>query len=346
MTGVRVVLPRVLSHPPRNDYVDGLHGHAATLVHRNEPWPQLAQFHDPDWVTAHKGDWDVVHFHFSWEQYSPERLQAVLDAHVSAGTSIVWTAHDLRNPHTPAPDMDTPYLAALAASANHVVTLTPGAAREVATRFGRQAFVVPHPPILTMQEITTYRALRPSWARRRSGGSAVLRVLLLAKSLRMNLDWRTPMEMANDWDSSDPAIHLDVYLHDDVRDHRAINELALESTRVTITTGPRLSRDELCRRIVAANVLLLPYAWGTHSGMAELATDLGVPVVVTDVGHYREQVRCHVVGVHDGRVRRDDLRRVLCDIATGTADIPMVAALRRALRLVEFRRQHARIYRE
>ncbi len=52
---------------------------------------------------------------------------------------MVWTAHDLRNPHLPDPGVQDPYLDVLAAEASAVVTLTLGAAEAVEARVGRHA---------------------------------------------------------------------------------------------------------------------------------------------------------------------------------------------------------------
>ncbi|MBW3619131.1 MAG: hypothetical protein KY461_02710 [Actinobacteria bacterium] len=327
-------LPRVLSYPPVHDYVDRLHGTAATLVHRDEPWPLLPHLYDPDWIRARATDWDVAHFHFTWEQYPPQTFGEVLAAHRAAGTPVVWTAHDLRNPHVPDASSDDPYLRALAATASQVLTLTPGAAAEVTGRFGVSPQIVPHGPLLAPADAAPLR--RPPV---RSGP---LRALLLAKSLRANLDWRTPLETVAGMDT-DPPVELDVHLHPDAPDRGAVQAFDGQG-RVRVTVGDRLSAPELWRRIADADVLLLPYRWGTHSGLLELATDLGTPVVVTDVGYLSQQAPCHVVRTRDGDVDPDRLRTVLTELASGQRAHDVVPASLRERVLAEFHRAHAALY--
>lgn len=328
-------LPRVLSYPPVHDYVDRLHGTAATLVHRDEPWPLLPNHYDPAWLRTRAADWDVAHFHFTWEQYPPDIFAAVLAAHHATGTPIVWTAHDLRNPHVPDASSDDPYLGALARAASQVVTLTPGAAAEVTDRFGVSPQVVPHGPLVAPEDAQRIR--RP---RARSGP---LRLLLLAKSLRANLDWRTPLAVVAGLEASDPSLELDVYLHPDAPERAAV--LGFDGCeRIQVTVGTRLATPDLWRRIADADALLLPYRWGTHSGLLELATDLGTQVVVSDVGYLSQQAPCQVVRTRDQQLDRGHLRTVLLELASGQRKHDVVAPALRERVLTEFRRAHAALY--
>lgn len=332
-------LPRVLSYPPVHDYVDRLHGRAATLVHRDQPWPRLPDLYDPDWLSSHATDWDVVHLHFTWEQYPPATLRAVLEAHRAAGTPIVWTAHDLRNPHVPDGAGDAAYLGLLAEAADEVLTLTPGAAAAVTERFGRSPRIVPHGPIVPPAAAAELRTAR------RTGGTP-LRVLLLAKSLRANLDWRTPLEVVDGLGAVAghvAPVRLDVHLHPDAA---ARDEIEAFDTggAVTVTVAPRLSAAELRRRVAGADALLLPYRWGSHSGLIELAVDLGTEPIVTDAGFIAQQAPCHVVPLRDGRVDPDRLASLLVRMADGTEALDPVPIRQRERVLDEFVVAHTRLY--
>lgn len=337
-------LPRVLSYPPVHDYVDRLHGSVGDLVHRDQPWPRLPDLYDPDWVASHSSDWDVAHFHFTWEQYEPGTLAAVLDAHRSAGTPVVWTAHDLRNPHLPdSAGRDDVYLGLLAQSATEVLTLTNGAAQEIQDRFGRRAQVVPHGPLV---DAATASQLRDG----RRGSPAPLRVLLLAKSLRSNLDWHAPLEAVRHFHTYVDAgivgtteIELDIHLHPDAS-RRAELEALDRVPGITVSVAPRLSTPALWRRVAAADVLLLPYLWGTHSGLLELATDLGVQVIASDIGYLHQQAPCHLVPVRRGRVAADRLRDVLRCLVDGQQMTEPVAVEERQRLLGTLRSSHARLY--
>lgn len=332
-----MTLPRVLSYPPVHDYVDRLHDHAAELVHRDEPWPRLPRFYDPVWVSDRAGsDWDVAHLHFTWEQHDLATVAAVLDAHRAAGVPIVWTAHDVRNPHTEDAERDRPYLELLAERADEVLTLTRGAAREVERRFGRPATVIPHGPILEPGAAETVRgAVRPT------SGSPRLRVLVHAKSLRANLDLDAVLEASRRLADRGVPIDVTVTVHRDEVDVTRLRDRA--GAGAAIVPQSRLSLDELARQIASVDVLLLPYRWGTHSGMVELATDVATFPVVSDVGHLAEQAPCRRVRVRDGRVDAEDLARVLTQLAHGRPPAPVAVVHRRRL-LRDLRDRHRRLY--
>lgn len=327
----------MLSYPPVHDYVDRLDGHAARLVHRDEPWPRLPHLYDPDWVHDHVEQWDLVHLHFTWEQHPVEVVDAVLTAHAAAGRPVVWTAHDLRNPHLRAPGAEEAHLQVLADRADAVVTLTPGAAEEVLDRFGRHPRVIPHGPLVPADEAARRRA--DARARRRGGPA---RVLLLAKSLRANLDWRSAFEAARSWDPE--VMMLEVHLHPDAPARDEVEALAADTPAVDLQLAPRLSTSRLWSRVAQAEVLLLPYRWGTHSGLLELATDLGTPVVAGDVGHLRDQGPAALVPVHADRVDPALLTEAV-RMALRAASTPIPIEDRTRV-LTVLRQVHAELYAE
>ena len=63
------------------------------------------------------------------------------------------TVHDLVNPHfvdqTPTPE----HLDVLIPAATEVITLTPGAAAAIETRWGRPAAVIPHPHVVPLDRV-------------------------------------------------------------------------------------------------------------------------------------------------------------------------------------------------
>ncbi len=298
-------LPRVLSYPPRHDYVDRLHGRAAQLVHRDQPWPRLPDLYDPAWVAAHTGEWDVAHLHFTWEQHPVEQVAAVLDAHRTAGVPVVWTAHDLRNPHTAGADVDDPYLRLLADRADHVVTLTRGAAAEVARRFGRRPQVIEHGSLVGARPTRPDRA----WPSR-------VRVLLHAKSLRANLDVAAAIRAAERAVAAGANLELEVAAHDEPAVREQLEQLE-PGEGVSVRFHVRWSAGELIAAVAAADALLLPYRWGTHSGMVELAADVGTPVIASDVGYLAEQVRLVSVPVVADAVDVAALTQALRGVAVG-----------------------------
>lgn len=313
-------LPRVLSYPPRHPYVDRLEERAATLVHRDQPWPALPDLYDPAWVSAHADGWDLAHLHFTWEQYPEEQVAAVLAAHTDAGVPIVWTAHDLDNPHTGERTTDDGYLRLLARSATTVTTLTPGAAAEVERRFARPAEVIGHGPLVDLDEATQLRRTE-----RRDGP---LRVLLHAKSLRANVDVDGAIAAADRARSDGTELVLTVSLHDEPATRAALHDP--RGPGIELDWHAPWDHDELCRQVARADVLLLPYRWGTHSGLAELACDVGTAVVATTVGHLHEQVPTAEVGGSRDGVDVAGLAAALAELARTGPPPPAPLADRRA----------------
>ena len=90
---------------------------------------------------------------------------------------LVYTVHDLRNPHHPEPTAHDEQQDVLVAAANALITLTPGAARAVSERWGRNAVVLPHPHVLDSARIGRPRPRRGPFV-----------VAMHAKSVRANMD--------------------------------------------------------------------------------------------------------------------------------------------------------------
>ena len=63
---------------------------------------------------------------------------------------LMYTAHDLRNPHHTDRVVHDGHLDVLIPAADALVTLTAGAAAEIARRWGRQAQVLPHPHVVDL----------------------------------------------------------------------------------------------------------------------------------------------------------------------------------------------------
>lgn len=309
---------RVCSYPPRHDYVDRLHGVAVDLVERDEEWPRLPRFWNPAWVAANAHRWDDAHLHFTWEQYPLATVAAVLDAHRAAGRRIVWTAHDLQNPHRRDDRWDGAALALLASRADRVVTLTSGAAIALRERVGVEATVVPHGPLADVDTMHAARS-RP----RRPGPT---RVLLHAKSLRANLDWAAVVLAARVATGRGLDVRVDVDVHDEPAIVAAVRSVA--GPGVAVTAHRRRGFRDLCARIAHADAIVLPYRWGTHSGLAELATDLGTTVIASDAGFVGDQVPAVVVARVAGSVDVGLLADAFADVATGAVPAPVAIATR------------------
>lgn len=234
---------------------------------------------------------DVLHVHFGFDRCTPQRLAAVLDAWADARLPFVWTVHDLTNPHLVDQSSHEEQLALLAERAAVVLTLTDGAADEIARRWGRRAVVVPHPHLAPTQVLS---APRPP-----QDGPPVVAVPL--GMLRPGTDPAVVLALL-DVMADRPDVTLRVRLREEVLapgfprpDPHLVGRLqeAEREGRVDLRVGPRLGEDELWQELRGLAALVLPYRWGSHSGWVESCYDVGTPVVAPALGHWAEQQDVH-----------------------------------------------------
>jgi hypothetical protein len=106
---------------------------------------------DPDHLSAHAHDIDVLHLHGGYDHLTVPAMDAWTAAVRRTGVPLVVTVQDLRPPEgpdgTPMRTRHRAHLRALLTTAEVVLTLTPGVADEIADRFGRTAIVVAHPSL-------------------------------------------------------------------------------------------------------------------------------------------------------------------------------------------------------
>jgi hypothetical protein len=98
-------------------------------------------------LAAHADEVDVVHLHAGYGHLSGTELGDWTETVRRSGVPLVVTVHQLADP---APATRARYAAnldAVLATAEVVLTLTPGAADDIAERSGRTAIVVAHPSI-------------------------------------------------------------------------------------------------------------------------------------------------------------------------------------------------------
>jgi hypothetical protein len=137
---------RVATVPHRDDYVDSVLPVTAVRIgpdHRPSPWL------DPAYLTASAHRVDVVHVHTGYGHLPEDEIVSWTEALRRTGVPLVVTVHQLRDAAQPTRHRHDAHLAALLATAEVVFTLTPGAADEIAERFGRTAIVVAHPSVTT-----------------------------------------------------------------------------------------------------------------------------------------------------------------------------------------------------
>lgn len=258
-------------------------------------WPPAML--DADWITANHDTFDVFHVHFGFDAKTPEELEAVAEALHAAGIPLVVTVHDLRNPHHPEPELHDAQLGTLVAHAAAVITLTPGAAREIERRWGRHATVLAHPHVVDWETMARARPVHHGFV-----------VGLHAKSLRANMDVPGVAAVLAETVATLPGARLQVNVHHEVfepgshfHDARTgawLRQLAAEHEHVELREHDYFSDDELWAYLAGIDVSVLPYRFGTHSGWLEACVDLGTAVVAPSCGFYAEQQPVHGYG-HD-----------------------------------------------
>ncbi|MGW5575456.1 glycosyltransferase family 1 protein [Nocardia thailandica] len=270
-------------------------------------WPPLML--DPGWIRANHRHFDVFHIHFGFDAVSPATLTDIVGELRTLGKPLVYTVHDLRNPHQPDPAGHDEQLDVLIRGADELLTLTPGAAAVIADRWHRQCRVLSHPHVVERDLIR---------APRRSPGPFTVGVHV--KSLRANMDPFPVLEVLADTVADLPDTVLRIDLHDELFEpgnHWYAPEVGrrlLDFGRrphVEVHQHPYFTDDELWQYLSSLSVSVLPYRFGTHSGWLEACYDLGTAVIAPSCGFYREQRPCHVFTFDEDRFDPESLARAV-----------------------------------
>ena len=283
-------------------------------------WPPVML--RPDW--AETADVDVFHVQFGFDTCTADGLRELVGVLRRRGIPLVITVHDLRNPHHADRREHDAQLDVLVPSADAVVTLTPGAASEIARRWGVEALVVPHPHVV---DLGLARALRE----RPAGGPWT--VGLHVKSLRASMDPLAVLPTLVEEVKAVPDARLLVNGHHDVLDDGgsrrdpALASYLRDAERrgdLELHVHDYLSDDELWDYLSRLDVSVLPYRFGTHSGWLEACRDLGTTVVVPDCGYFADQGPVLTYAMGEGRFDAASLRSAL---RTARTDPPPPADL-------------------
>jgi glycosyltransferase involved in cell wall biosynthesis len=294
----RDTVVRVASVPASHVYVRHLSTFGSRVTRLPDPippdgrkvpggwWPPAML--EPGWVEQHHQQFDVFHVHFGFDALSADRLQQVVDQLRACNKPLVYTVHDLRNPHQAEAGRHEQLLDVLIPAADRLVTLTPGAADHIARRWGRHALVLPHPHVLPSKELGRRRPSRRTFT-----------VGIHAKSARANMDPIAVIEGARHAVRELPNARLQVNVHDEVFEPangywynpelaHALRGLAADPV-VDLRVHPYFTDDQLWAYLADLDVSILPYRFGTHSGWLEACHDVGTAVIAPTCGHYQEQ---------------------------------------------------------
>ncbi|MGJ9404607.1 glycosyltransferase [Arthrobacter sp. KK5.5] len=315
-------------------------------------WPPVML--SADWVAEHHAEFDLMHIHFGFDAISPDDLRALVDELRRRSKPLVYTAHDLRNPHHEDPRAHEAHLDILMPAADRVITLTEGAASEIRARWGVEAAVLPHPHVVDFPTMAALQA-----GRRRSAGDAApptaehpFRVGVHLKSIRQNMDPGIVEPLA-DAVGALPHSELVVNIHRDLldpesKDYRPQPARLLrgghDAGRWVLDAHDYYDETAFFAYLASLDVSVLPYRFGTHSGWLEACRDVGTSVIAPSCGHYRGQHPSVVEYAHDaGHLDAASLANAVESLyRSRTWPAPTVAERRaERLRLAE---EHAEIY--
>lgn len=247
-------------------------------------WPPVML--QPGWIEGHATEFDVFHVHFGFDALSAEDVRRVVGELRRSGRPLVYTVHDLLNPHHVDPTLHSASLDVLVREADALITLTRGAADEIWQRWGRLAHVLPHPHVVEFAEMSVPRVSRDR-----------PRVGIHLKSLRANMNPLPMLPLLAEL-CGERGMDLVIDVHTDVvtegmRNHspEVVGLLrGLERMEhVVVSTHDYYSDAELWDYFRGLDVSVLPYRFGTHSGWLEACFDLGTRVLAPRIGYYHDQ---------------------------------------------------------
>lgn len=230
-----------------------------------------------------------MHIHFGFDVAHPRQIRDLVAALRRHRKPLVYTVHDLINPHQADPTAHRALLDVLIPGADTLITLTSGAAHEVWQRWGVHPRVLPHPHVVDFESMERIRASR-------SKGSGI-RIGVHLKGLRPNMDPGILDPLAR-ITARLPRAGLQVNIHSQPMDpeHAEYQPDLARMLHVGAKTGrwelvvhDYFSEPELFAYLASLDINVLPYRFGTHSGWLEAALDVGTQVAVPECGHYIDQ---------------------------------------------------------
>lgn len=258
------------------------------------PWwpPRMLS---PRWVRDNHGAFDLMHIHFGFDAVDPQTLRETISELHRWRKPLVYTVHDLINPHQPDSTAHYALLDVLIRSADELITLTDGAAVEIAAQWGREAHVLPHPHVLDFPTMERVRQDRE--AKRLEDPGRVRRVGVHLKGLRANISPAILEPLARILGEI-PNTVLQINIHRQILDpenseyRQELAQNLIEGQRLgkwELVSHEYFTEEELFEYFASIDVNVLPYKFGTHSGWLEAALDAGTAVIVPLCGQYAGQ---------------------------------------------------------
>ena len=328
---------RIASVPFSSPYVDAVRPDDVIPVGPDvDPSPWLGRAH----LTAHADQVDVVHVHGGYEHLTVPEMDAWTAAVRRSDVPLVVTVHDLvavdgadSGTHPGAARTRArAHLRALLATAEVVLTLTPGAADEIADHFGRTAIVVAH-PTLAAPTPGVGRETRLVGLHLGSLGPQVAQPLELVRSALSGAV------------SGGGRLRVDV--HPDVDLATRLPELlaAADAGELELVRSRPATAADGVRYLQELHVSVVPERTRTHSAWVELCRDAGTRAVVSRGGHQQQQWSDVVLYGNDPVTGLDTASLTSAVVAALTRPAPTrVDEAWRVQQLAAVRRLHAQVY--
>ncbi|MER7795986.1 glycosyltransferase family 1 protein [Microbacterium sp. NPDC096154] len=309
-------------------------------------WPPAML--EPEWVRANP-DFDILHLQFGFDARTPAQLEEWTDALRETGRPLVYTVHDLRNPHHLDRTLHDAQLDVLVPRADALITLTDGAASEIRARWGREALVLPHPHVVDFE---TMSAVAEAALARESRTTGAFRVGVHVKSLRASMDPLPVLRALRETIAQLPGAvlqvngHCDVLQEDGAKYDRELAEFVragADAGDIDLRVHDFFDDAALWEYLSSLDVSVLPYRFGTHSGWLEACRDLGTRVIAPSCGYYRDQGPVLEYRHDETGLDANSLDRALrAAYDAGPAQPETIAARREQRRAVAT--AHARLY--
>lgn len=285
---------RVAVMPATGPYVDAV---LPPDVVRVGPEETPSPWWDAGHLIAHAGEVDLLHVHSGYRHLDPAALECWAETVRRLGLPLVVTVHQLRGPRERDRGRHDAQLAALLSTAELVLTLTPGAADEITTRFGRTPIVVAHPSVaVPVPGLGSERGL--VGVRLSSTSPAVPDPLgLVRAALSGALSGGGRLRVLVDEEAERVL-------------HPGVRRLAEDGdVELVVHDGDRAAQ------LQQLHVAVLPERCGTHSSDLEICRDVGTRVVAPGCGWFTDQWSDVVTYAHDA----DGLDAVSVTAAVGAA---------------------------
>jgi hypothetical protein len=317
---------RLVSVPAAEPYVDAVRPAGVTGV---LTVGAAAGRPDATWLAENAAGVDVVHVHAGHASLPDESPACWAEALRRLGIPLVVTVHQLRDPAEPRRGGYEAALDALLATAEVVFTLTPGAADEIADRYGRTAIVVAHPSVVAPDpELGAERGL----VGLRLGAVSPSAVPDPAGLVRAALSGAV---------SGGGRLRVLVATRDEPVLSPEVRELA-DRGDIELVVHPA---GEWAAQVQQLHVVVLPERYGTHSVDVEIARDVGTRVVAPSCGWFGDQWSDVVTYGNDEDGGLDSVSLTAAVAAALARPMPRPAdQVWRAEQREAIRRVHAEVY--